>query len=130
MTAKKNVREVIAKHYNEVLEFRTRQLKEFAEKLVKAPAHEMSWADNTFMHAAHISVAQQVLSMLDPKDLYFSGLDDAKLLKTAIEYMHEGVINKAQYAYNKSTSVSGSYMQECMMAAQTEAYSWLKRLAD
>lgn len=91
-------------------------LEKFSNNVTDDPVHTLSWATDAFNAAAKRDVALQVIHLLQ------HSLD----IKTIQTVLLDGIVNKAHYINNKSTSTCSNYMEECMLAARVEAYERFK----
>lgn len=104
-------RAYLLKVFNNELAWNTVELTKFAESIKKDPVQAMRWADGQYLHAAKVSVAQQMVHCLEHCQ------DTSDITDT----LKSNIMGKARYMYNKSTSTSGNLMEECLVAAACEA---------
>jgi len=88
----------------------------FTKGMAEDPVYTLQWAADSFNAAAKRDVANQVICLLER-------VEDVEGLRIILL---EGVMNKAQYINNKSTSTCSNFMEECVLAARTEAYDCFK----
>lgn len=104
-------RAYLLKTFNGELEVYTKKLAKFAEDLAKDPAYALRWADEQFLNAAKVSVAQQMIHCLEHCQ------DASDITNT----LNSNIMSKARYLYNKSTSTSSNLLEECVVAAAADA---------
>lgn len=97
------------------------KLAKFANDIVNSdPQFHMEWADSAFLAAAEHSVAQQIVSCL----VHYEKIKDIR------EILEDNVRNLARYVFNKSTSPSKNYAEECRLHALQTALDTLRHVKD
>jgi hypothetical protein len=124
--AKLTVRQIIAKHFTRKLESAEKILQKFKDGLNEDAAYQMMWADSAFRATAEITVAKQILHLIDDSTEQFNIMGDETLVQEIADILLRNVLNKAKNVDNKSTSVSSNFMHECLIASRSEAYDWVK----
>lgn len=114
----------IERRLNDIADGCETDIKKFVESFANNnAAYVLSWSANTFVRAAELSFAKQLLGLIT--GLRDTGLTSDEILEKLKEFTLDTITSKARNDANKSTSVTSNYMDDCVAAA---AAKFLERL--
>lgn len=108
-------RESLVKHFEGKKKFAQVEIARFRLEMADAPARALEWADGIFEATAIKEVADMVLYMLK----HYTEISDVT------RSLQSSMRDKARYVNNKSTSVCGNFMKECLLSQITQALEYV-----